>query len=131
VNRGGGGAGGGNGGTIANAKGTSGAAGVVILKWALRGAALVSYSGTPTYRNSTTLTATTNTASKVTFYANEKRIAGCVAITTSANTATCNWKPAVHGNIALSVQVTPTDSNYASNRVRLSPINAVKRSGNR
>ena len=131
VNRGGGGAGGGNGGTAANAKGTSGAAGVVILKWVLKGAALLSYAGTPTYRNSTVITATTNTASKVTFYANDKRISGCIGITTSANTATCSWKPALHGSIALSLQVTPIDSNYSANRVRLAPIITAKRSGNR
>jgi hypothetical protein len=131
INRGGGGAGGGNGSTAANAKGTSGAAGVVILKWALKGAALLSYSGTPTYRNSITLTANTNTPSKVTFFANNKRIAGCISIATSANSATCNWKPAFHGSIELSLQVAPIDANYFANRVRLAPFFTAKRAGNR
>jgi hypothetical protein len=131
TNRGGGGGGGGNGGVAANAKGTSGALGIVILKWALRGAAQVTYSGTPTYRNTTVLTATTNTPSRVTFFANNKRISSCISLTTSSNTATCNWKPALHGSITLSVQVTPTDSNYAAHRTTLSSIFLTKRTGTR
>ncbi len=131
VNRGGGGAGGGNGNVAANAKGTAGALGVVILKWALRGSASLTISTTPVFRTSTTLTATTNTASKVTFLANNKRIAGCISRTTSSNVATCNWKPSTRGTIILTLQITPIDTNYASARVEISPVFANKRSGNR
>jgi len=131
VNRGGGGAGGGNGGVAANAKGTAGALGVVILKWALRGSASLTLSNAPSYRTSTTLTATTNTASKVTFLANNKRIPGCISRTTSSNVATCNWKPATRGTIVLTLQIAPIDTNYSSTRVDISPIFANKRSGNR
>lgn len=131
VNRGGGGAGGGNGNVAANAKGTAGALGVVILKWALRGSASLTLSNAPSYRTSTTLTATTNTASKVTFLANNKRIPGCISRTTSSNVATCNWKPATRGTIVLTLQIAPIDTNYSSTRVDMSPIFANKRSGNR
>ena len=131
VNRGGGGAGGGNGGVAANAKGTSGASGVLILKWALRGSASLTFSSTPIFRTSTTLTATTNTASKVTFLANNKRIPGCISRTTSANVATCNWKPSTRGTIVLTLQITPSDSNYAATRVDASTFFATKRTGNR
>ena len=127
ANRGGGGAGGGNGSVAANAKGTAGANGIVILKWALIGAAQLTFSGTPVYRATTVLTATTNTASKVTFFANNKKIGGCISITTSANVATCNWKPAIHGSVVLSLQVTPLDSGYSAIRVVKSPLIAQKR----
>lgn len=131
ANRGGGGAGGGNGYVAANAKGTAGALGVVILKWALKGSAQLTYSGTPTYRTTTALTATTNTPSKVTFFANNKRISGCISKATSSNIATCNWKPALNGAITLSVQVTPIDTNYSANRISLAPFYSAKRTGNR
>ncbi len=131
VNRGGGGAGGGNGSVAANAKGSSGAAGIIILKWALRSSALLTFSTAPVYRTSTTLTATTNTASKVTFLANNKRIAGCISRSTTANVATCNWKPSTRGNIVIALQISPVDTNYSSTRVEITPVFANKRSGNR
>lgn len=131
TNRGGGGGGGGNGGTPGNALGSHGAAGIIILKWALKGSASITYSGTPTYKSVTTLSATTNTASKVTFLANNKRIPGCITIPTSANVATCNWKPAFHGSIALSLQVSPLDTEYASSRISFSSVFAQKRTSKR
>lgn len=131
ANRGGGGGGGGNGNTPGNAFGSHGAAGIIILKWALKGSASISYSGTPTYKSVTTLSATTNTPSKVTFLANNKRIPGCISIPTSANVATCNWKPALHGSIALSVQVAPNDSEYASTRISFNSVIAQKRTNKR
>lgn len=131
VNRGGGGAGGGNGYVLANAKGTSGALGVVILKWALRAAAQLTFNGTPVYRTTTVLTATTNTPSKVTFFANNKRISGCISKATNLNSVTCNWKPSLNGAIVLSIQVTPIDSNYSANRFSLAAVNTAKRTGNR
>jgi hypothetical protein len=103
----------------------------VILKWALKGSAQITYSGVPSYRSTTVLTATTNTPSKVTFFENNKRITGCISIATSSNSATCNWKPASHGSITLSIQVTPTDSNYSANRISLAAIYSSKRAGNR
>jgi hypothetical protein len=125
ANRGGGGGGGGNGGV--SAVGTAGAFGVIILKWALKGTAELAISGTPIYRVATTLTATTNIASKLTFYANNIKIAGCVGITTSANSATCRWKPSQNSRITLSVQISPTDSNYSSQRIYLSPVLPTRR----
>jgi len=125
ANRGGGGAGGGNGGV--SAVGTAGAFGVIILKWALKGTAELAISGTPIYRVATTLTATTNTASKLTFYANNIKIAGCVRIATSANSATCRWKPSQNSRTTLSVLVNPIDSNYSSTTIYLSPVFPSKR----
>jgi hypothetical protein len=45
-----------------------------------------------------TITATTSNPGKVTFYANDKRIAKCINIATSANSANCPWKPTVNGS---------------------------------
>lgn len=125
ANRGGGGAGGGNGGV--SAVGTAGAFGVVILRWELKGSAELVLSGSPVYRVATTLTATTNIASRLTFYANNIRIAGCVGVTTSANSATCRWRPSQNSRITLSVQVNPIDNNYSSTRINLPPVFPSKR----
>ena len=59
------------------------------------------------FRTLTTLTANTSTSGKVTFYAFGKRIPGCINVVTSANVATCNWKPSVHGQIPLSASFVP------------------------
>ena len=131
ANRGGGGAGGGNGSTAINARGTHGAAGIVIVRYALKGFVTLTYSGTPTFRSLTTLTATVNTASKVTFFANDKKIPGCLSLLTSANVATCYWKPSTRGSISISIQVTPIDTNYSSIRQNLSSFFALSRSGRR
>jgi hypothetical protein len=132
VNRGGGGAGGGNGSpTATNAYGSSGAAGVIILQYAMVGSTSISFGSAPAYRVATVLTATTNVAGKVTFYANNKRIPGCVSIPTSSLIATCNWKPSLHGSIAISTLLVPTDSNYLNVNVSVAPITAPKRVGSR
>lgn len=131
ANRGSGGAGGGNGSTAVNARGTNGAAGIVIVRYALKGFATLSFTGTPTFRSLTTLTATVNTASKVTFYANDKKIPGCISVMTLSNIATCNWKPSTRGSITISLQVTPTDTNFTSLRQNLNTFFATARSGRR
>lgn len=127
VNRGGGGGGGG----IGSGMASSGAAGVVIIKYALTGFASLSLTGTPMYKSATTITATTNTASKVTFLANNKRIPGCIKVATINLVATCTWKPSVHSYITISIQINPNDSNYASTSAIGTTVFAAKRTGTR
>lgn len=126
-NQGGGGGGGGTGSYVA----TSGAAGVVIIKYALRGFATLSFTSAPVYRSATSITATTNTASKVTFLANNKRIAGCIKVATVNLVATCNWKPSFHNSITISTQIYPNDSNYSNSSATASAVISSKRSGTR
>jgi hypothetical protein len=127
ANRGGGGGGGGVGSVTAS----SGAAGIVIIKYALSGFAALSFTGTPVYKSSTTITATTNTASKVTFLANNKRIPGCIKVATINLVASCSWKPSVHSYITISIQINPNDSNYTSTSITGSTVLATKRTGTR
>jgi hypothetical protein len=131
-NRGGGGGGGGNGsnGLIYSAGG-AGAAGVVIIKFALKAVGAFSYSGTPTYRAKTDLTVTTNSAAKVTFYANGKKIPGCSSLLTQNLVATCSWKPSSHNPVSIYARVVPTDSNYASSTVTPTAVAVANRSGKR
>jgi hypothetical protein len=68
-----------------------------------------SLSNPATYRSTVTISLTSNAAGKIGLKANGKWIPNCraVAITTSA---TCNYKPSLHGAISLSALFTPTDS---------------------
>lgn len=127
ANRGGGGGGSG----LGNQKSTAGAAGLIIIKFAAKALGTLSYTGTPTYRTTTVITASTTMAAKVTFYANNKKIPGCVSKNTSANSASCNWKPSQRGTVAVSAQITPTDSNYQSTRTDSSRIFVVQRTNPR
>jgi hypothetical protein len=77
------------------------------------------------------LTATTTVAGRVTFYANNKRIPGCVNILTASLVATCNWKPALHGSISISTLLVPTDSNYLNATQFLAPVIGTTRSTKR
>ena len=132
ANRGGGGAGGGNGSpTATNAYGTTGAAGIIIVRYSLAGSTTISFGSAPVYRTLTVLTATTNIPGKVTFYANGKKIPGCASVPAPSLSATCNWKPSLHGSITISTLVTPTDTNYlpATNVAALQI--ATARNGNR
>ena len=78
------------------------------------------------FRTATTITANTSTSGKVTFYAFGKRIPGCINVVTSANVATCNWKPSVHGQIPLSASFVP-NSGLNSNTQLSNPVTATKR----
>jgi hypothetical protein len=103
----------------------------VIIKYALTGFGTLSFSTTPVYRSTTTISATTNTASKVTFLANNKRIAGCIKVSTNNLVAVCNWKPAQHAYVVISIQIFPVDSNYDSGTQQAVAVFPLKRSGNR
>jgi hypothetical protein len=61
------------------------------------------------YRAQNTLTATTNYPGRVTFYANGKKIGGCISVLTNSLVATCVYKPSIHGAVTISARVVPTD----------------------
>jgi Glycine rich protein len=66
-----------------------------------------------TYRIPTNLVATVTAPGKVTFFANGKRIGGCINISTissSGITATCSYKPSLRGQIQISATFTPSDT---------------------
>jgi hypothetical protein len=127
VNRGGGGGGGG----VGSGTASSGAAGVVIIRFALSGFATLSFTATPVYRSATTISATTNVASRVTFLANGKRIPSCIKVATNNLVATCNWRPSTRSFVTISVQIAPTDSNYASSSATATRVITVNRTGRR
>ncbi len=76
-----------------------------------------------------TITVTTSVAGKVDFYWNGKRIPGCAARATSGASpnisATCNWKPVVMAQTAITARIKPTDSAYtekSSSAITVLPV---------
>jgi photosystem II stability/assembly factor-like uncharacterized protein len=85
------------------------------------------------FRSQRTLTATIATAGadgKVTFFANGKRIAGCIKVQTVSLVATCSWKATSRGAVTLSATAYPADTNFPSGSTSLS-VTVTNRSGNR
>lgn len=99
-------------------------------------ARVISYSitGTPTKGRTVTISVTVNFASKVTFLANSKRIAGCINKATTGSgpiTASCLWKPGVRGAVLLAFKVVPTAANNFSTTSSPSLVSVASRTGSR
>jgi hypothetical protein len=94
----------------------------------------LSSNSSTTTRNISVLTATSNAPGVITFYANGKRIAGCISIKTQVsgpnNIATCNWKPSVRGSTSITAQISPTDI-FGLGTSQATSIAVAGRSGNR
>jgi hypothetical protein len=73
--------------------------------------------------------------SRVSFFANGKRIAGCYRVTSSGIapnvTASCAWKPTVMNRQTITVVAAPIDSSYANGNLTSSPIQVVRRTNQR
>ena len=63
-----------------------------------------------TYRTTIQLQATVAAAGFVRFYYQGKTIGTCQHVAVSGSTATCNWKPAIHGVVLVTANFTPADS---------------------
>ena len=88
--------------------GGSGGSGIIVLRYLSTLSATFTGATTATYRQPSTISVTTTLASKVTFYANGKRISGCISVPTDgALLATCNWSPSIRGQITVTATVTP------------------------
>jgi len=87
------------------------------------------------YRANNQIVVTLNTPSKVTFYSKGKAIPGCKNISSTGTspsiTATCNWKPAAHGYVYITVTAVPTNNAIASGSASPLLLLVNARSGNR
>jgi hypothetical protein len=69
------------------------------------------------------LTASGGSSGKITFYANGKRIAGCIA-KDYTNTVVCNWKPSNRGAVTVFAEVTTSgNTKYRSSDLKISVAN--------
>jgi hypothetical protein len=91
-------------------------------------------SGPFIYRQSYSITATSTASGKITFYVNRKPAAGCRSIpVNSANsyTATCNYKPTVHGAFLVYASFTSSTSNIRPSQSPITTISVIGRTGTR
>jgi hypothetical protein len=75
------------------------------------------------------LTATVDDTVKVTFYADGKRIPGCVGIGAVAGSVTCNWKPVTQKNTQIYSEISQEGSVISRSSSII--VNVVKRTGTR
>ena len=71
------------------------------------------------FRQSITSVATLGVAGsdgRVTFFADGKKIVGCINKTTVSLSVSCDWKPSRRGVVALTASLTPSDSGYAASK---------------
>jgi hypothetical protein len=88
-------------------------------------------SSTTSFRTVTPLRVSVDTASKVTYYANGKVIAGCRNVLSSAGVATCNWKPSVHGSYRVYATVNPVSNSFIASTTSVISIGVAARTNNR
>ena len=84
---------------------------------------------TAIFRSANTLVATTSTSGKVTFFADGKKIGGCISISTSANSAECTWKPSIRKPQKITAVLKTSDSSIVT--VMAIEVAVVARSGRR
>lgn len=91
--------------------------GVPVTSAAFNSLQLTGNSNQATYRTSVAINANIAAASRVTFFANDKRIAKCIKVLTSGTapniTATCNWRPSQRGSARISARAFPVDSSLS------------------
>jgi sugar lactone lactonase YvrE len=71
----------------------------------------------------TTLSTSVGAAGRVTFFANGKRIPGCIGKSASGSTpiaVTCSWKPNIIGSITIRAILTPTDNSLSTATTQIS-----------
>ena len=108
----------------------AGGSGLIIFKFAeYVGPAVISapsVSGTIYKGVTKQVTVTIDSAGKVVFYIDGKKIPSCIKVATTGSspnfTATCNWKPSLHGSHSLSARIYPTN---AAQTVQVSPNKEV------
>lgn len=90
-------------------------------------------SGAQLKSKSTTLTATTSVAGKVTFFAGAKKIPGCIRRSTvdisGTPTATCNFRPNTSGRLQYSAQLFPTSNNFTGSTSPVTVVQIGRRTG--
>lgn len=94
----------------------------------------ISGNSTATYMQPFTISASLGVAGtdgKVTFFANGKRIPGCINKSSVSLAATCSWKPSKRGSALISAQLVPSNSGYLTSVSQVRNIVVGKRSNTR
>ena len=77
------------------------------------------------------LTVTVNTPGKVRFFMDGKRIANCLAVSTTGSyptyTASCSWKPTVTARHSVTATLTPADNTFSASTSQVGTFWVLKR----
>ncbi len=84
---------------------------------------------TAVFRTVTTIRVSANTAGRVDFYQSGKIIPGCRNVATSANVASCSWRPMVQSYVSLTARFRPSGSGFTSTNTAPLTIYVTKRTG--
>jgi hypothetical protein len=81
------------------------------------------------------LTVTVNAPGKVRFFMDGKRIAGCLAVSTTGSypnySASCSWKPAVTAKHDVTAALTPSDNTFSASTYQVGTFWVLKRTTRR
>lgn len=127
--------GGGGGGTSSSSRaGANGGSGIIIIQFSVGGSTLsISFSGgsQAIYNTAGVITATASGGGYVTFYVLGKAIPGCKnKLLDASNIATCSWKPAIRGNVSITVVSMPAKNSYQLSSSKLE-VFVARRTGAR
>jgi uncharacterized protein involved in tolerance to divalent cations len=82
-----------------------------------------------TFRTVNTITATSTEAGRVTFYADGKKISGCISLATSGNSVACQWKPSIRKPQKLSAVLKTSNSQYST--IQILEVSVISRTTRR
>lgn len=128
-----GGGGGGGASSWRNYAGFAGGSGIVIIAYSAFPGEFGTLSGV-SYKTTKQISLTLLSAGKVTFLWNNKRIAGCIKVSTVSSTsitATCNWKPSQRGYATITAIFYPTASPGTSSTLAAGTVHVANRTGAR
>jgi photosystem II stability/assembly factor-like uncharacterized protein len=80
-----------------------------------------------TRRSTSLITVQSNYAGKVTFYADGKRIPGCIGVATVSLNASCNYRPSISKTVKLTAKIVFTNSTLGQKDLELFTVNANPR----
>jgi hypothetical protein len=111
--------------------GGKGGSGVVLIRIFIPATSISSsISGSAIYRSPSTITAIVSVIGRVTFYANGKKIPGCVSIIANLS-AQCIWKPSTRGSVTLTQMFTPSSNVYSNASATPLKVFILNRTGRR
>jgi hypothetical protein len=85
---------------------------------------------TASHNTNFSILATVDAPGKITFYADNKKIAKCISLAISTS-ITCSWKPNVHKAFQITAKLAPTSSSYLASTSNTITVKVGKRENNR
>jgi hypothetical protein len=92
--------------------------------------ASISAQAVASFNSTLSILANVDTPGRITFYADNKKIAKCVSLAISSS-ITCSWKPSIHKAFQVTAKLVPTSSSYLGSTSNAITVKVSNRVGNR